>query len=138
MGSTVAKLFFLAFFFYSQSYAQVFSLPFSEEKTDVPIDQTIQTFEKLDVDSTDFEEKFRVMAPDIERQLDLMRSDCQEKGGEASARQRCFREVVRRQKRYFEISYKLKKSLLVELHKRQLSQLELSKDTAIKELDKQF
>lgn len=134
----MAKLLLIIFFSISNSYAQVFSLPFADENSEIPIDKTIEIFEKLNVDNNEFEEKFRLMAPDIERQLDIMRSDCQEKGGPASTRQRCFREVVSRQKRYLEVSFKLKKALLIDLHKKQLTQLEQSKDTAIKELDKQF
>lgn len=133
----MAKLFFLVAFLGLNAHAQIFSLPFGGN-SEAGIDKMISDFAKLDTDTADFEDKFRLTSLEIERQLDIMRSDCQEKSGDSSVKQRCFREVVTRQKKYLESSYEAKKSVLTALHKKQITQLEQSRDLALKELDKQF
>lgn len=137
MGSTVAKLFFIVLLISLQTRAQIFSLPFGGDGQ-ASIDQMITALGKLDSDASDFEEKFRQNSLEIERQLDIMRSDCQEKSADASGRQRCFRDVIARHKKYLETSFEAKKNLLGVLHKRQMTQLEQSREQALKEIEKQF
>ena len=133
----MAKLFFIAFLVSGVAQAQIFSLPFKDGET-APIDKVIESLQKLETDSAGYEDRFRQLTLEIERQLDIMRSDCQEKTGDAALKQRCFREVVTRHKKYLESSYDAKKTLLIALHKRQLSQLEEGREQSLKELDKQF
>lgn len=137
MGRTVAKLLFITLLSILPAHAQIFSLPFGGGG-ETTVDEAIASLAKLDTDASDFEDKFRQTSLDIERQLDIMRSDCQEKTGDASTKQRCFRDVVARHKKYLENSFEAKKTLLTALHKRQMTQLDQSREQALKELDKQF
>ena len=134
MDFTVARL-LLLILLCSSAHAQIFSFGGG---SDSPLDKSIEALPKMDVDSADFEDKFRQSTLEIERQLDIIRSDCQEKGGDSSSRQKCFRDVVTRHKKYIENSYEAKKALLARLHKKQLIQLEQGKDQALKEFEKQF
>lgn len=134
----MAKLLFVALFFAVSARAQIFKLPTFGKDAPSGLAATIEAFGKLKTDGPDFEERFKQGSLEIERQLDIMRSDCVEKTGEASQKQRCFRELVGHHKKYLESSFEAKKILLAALHKRQLENLEQSRDLALKELEKQF
>lgn len=133
----MARLLLLIAFVSLSASAQIFSFG-GGSGGDSPLDKSIEALPKLDVESPDFEDKFRQATLEIERQLDIMRSECQEKSGDTSARKTCFRDVVTRQKKYIESAYEAKKALLAQLHKRQMTQLEQGKEQALKEFDKQF
>jgi|GEM_PF-2758648 len=136
--------FILAFLFASLSaHAQLFQNPFSgsgEDKnaTEGPaLEKVLGELEALEV-SGGFEERYRTLTLEIERQLDLKRGDCGEITVNKSDKQRCFRNIVTAHKRYLERGFSLKKVYLQRLHERQLTALEEAKTKALSELERQF
>lgn len=122
--------------------AQIFQNPFgsSEDKkvTESPaLEKVLSELEALEV-GNDFEEKYRTLSIEIERQLDLKRGDCGESVSNKADKQRCFRNIVSAQKRFLERGFTLKKTYLQKLHERQLKALEAAKTKALSELERQF
>jgi hypothetical protein len=139
----MAKFIQLALLFASLSaHAQLFQNPFSggEDKktTESPaLEKVLSELEALEV-SSGFEDRYRTLTLEIERQLDLKRGDCGESTVSKSDKQRCFRNIVTAHKRYLERGFVLKKVYLQRLHERQLKALEEAKTKALSELERQF
>lgn len=122
--------------------AQIFQNPFGggEEKKvseSSALEKVLRELEALEVNGG-FEERYRTLSIEIERQLDLKRGDCGESTGSKPDKQRCFRNIVSAHKRYLERGFSLKKVYLQKLHERQLTALEEAKTKALSELERQF
>jgi hypothetical protein len=120
--------------------AQIFQLPFSSDKSasgGSALDKLLNDFEVIEVNN-DFEDKYRKISIEIERQLDLKRSECSETGANKSDKQRCFRTIISSHKRFLEKSFDLKKIYLKKIQEDQLSALDEAKEKALKELERQF
>jgi hypothetical protein len=122
--------------------AQIFQNPFGgrdEKKAgeSSALEKVLSELEALEA-SGGFEERYRVLSIEIERQLDLKRGDCGESTANKSDKQRCFRSIVSSHKRYLERGFSLKKVYLQKLHERQLTALEEAKARALSELERQF
>lgn len=135
----MAKLFWLILLLSPSVGAQIFSLPFNDTDNKTPWQKALSGMRELKPEEDkDFEEKFKGQSSDAEKMLELQRMECQEKNPVGAARQRCFRDVVARNKEYIEASYQAKTRILILLHQRQLKQLEEDKTKALQDLDKQF
>ena len=139
----MAKFISLVVFVVSlQAQAQIFQNPFGggEEKkaTESPaLEKVLSELEALEVNGG-FEDRYRTLSIEIERQLDLKRGDCGESLANKSDKQRCFRNIVSAHKRYLERGFSLKKVYLQKLHERQLTALDEAKTKALSELERQF
>lgn len=120
----------------SIAYAQVFGLSLGEEKKMSGVEALLQEMDKLAVDSA-FDEKYRNVSLEIERQLDLKRGECIEVSVRAE-KEKCFREVVTLQKSYLEKSHVLKKKYLLQIHEEQISGLDEAHAKALKDLERHF
>ncbi|MBY0516001.1 MAG: hypothetical protein K2P81_03760 [Bacteriovoracaceae bacterium] len=122
------------------AFAQIFQLPFTSDKTESggsALDKLLNDFESIEVNN-DFEDKYRKISLEIERQLDLKRSECSETGANKSDKQKCFRVIISTHKRFLEKSFELKKTYLKKIQEDQLSALDEAKEKALKELERQF
>ncbi len=134
----MARLFLALTFFSTLAQAQIFNLPFSDEKTQTlpKLEKHLKELESLEI-SKDFEERYRGITVEIEKQLDLKRGECAENQVK-SEKQKCFRSVVSYHKRFLERSFDLKKDYLKSLHEQQLNALNQARTNALKELERQF
>lgn len=139
----MAKFILVCLMVSMSAHAQLFQNPFSgssEDKktTEGPaLEKVLAELEALEVNGG-FEERYRTLTLEIERQLDLKRGDCGESTVNKSDKQRCFRNIVTAHKRYLERGFSLKKIYLQRLHERQLTALEEAKTKALGELERQF
>lgn len=118
---------------------QVFGLPFGgkSEESASGVDKLIGELEALSLDK-DFDERYRTLTLEIERQLDLKRSECAELGAAKSDKEVCFRGAVQAQRRYLTKAFEFKKRYLATIHEAQLKDLEETHAKALKELERQF
>ena len=133
----MAKLLYFLVFVPLFAHAQLFQLPFGEDKNAAQspaLEKSLTELEKLEV-GVGFEEKYRQISLDIERQFDAKRAECSEV---TQNKQRCFRDIVTGQKRYLERSFDLKKEYLKKLHEQQLGALDEAHAKALKEIERQF
>ncbi len=139
----MAKFIQLVFLFASLNvHAQLFQNPFGsgddKKVSESPaLEKALRDLESMEVGSG-FDERYRTLSIEIERQLDLKRGDCGENVGNKTDKQRCFRNIVTAHKRYLERGFVLKKVYLQRLHERQLTALEEAKTKALSELERQF
>lgn len=122
--------------FINIAYAQVFGISLGEEKKLSGVELLLQEMDKLSVDNS-FDEKYRNVSLEIERQLDLKRGECVEVSARAE-KEKCFREVVTLQKTYLEKSHVLKKKYLLLIHEEQLNGLDEAHAKALKDLERHF
>lgn len=122
--------------FINIAYAQVFGISLGEQKKLSGVEILLQEMEKLSVDNS-FDEKYRNVSLEIERQLDLKRGECVEVSARAE-KEKCFREVVNLQKTYLEKSHVLKKKYLLLIHEEQLNGLDGAHAKALKDLERHF
>jgi hypothetical protein len=122
--------------FINIAYAQVFGISLGEEKKLSGVEVLLQEMEKLSVDNS-FDEKYRNVSLEIERQLDLKRGECVEVSARAE-KEKCFREVVTLQNTYLEKSHVLKKKYLLLIHEEQLNGLDGAHAKALKDLERHF
>jgi len=137
----MAKLILLALALAApMAQAQLFQNPFSSGKTapsaGSPLTRALDVLDKLEIGAS-FEERYRTLSLEIERQVDLRRSDCLEMG-QRSERERCFRDIVTEQKRYIERGYVLRKDYLQRIHEQQVKALGDARARALSELERQF
>jgi hypothetical protein len=123
----------------SEAHAQLFQNPFSNKTTTPAGNALVRALDELDKLElgTSFEERYRTLSLEIERQLDLRRSDCLEIP-QKSERERCFRDIVTEQKRYIERGFVLRKDYLQRIHGQQLKALDDARAKALSELERQF
>lgn len=134
----MARLLLALTFVSTLAHAQIFNLPFSDDKPQTlpTLEKHLKDLEALEV-SKDFEERYRLVTVEIEKQLDLKRGECAEiqvKG----EKQKCFRNLISYHKRFLERSFDLKKDYLKSLHEQQLNALNQARSSALKELERQF
>ncbi|MFP5492849.1 MAG: hypothetical protein ACLGG0_15205 [Bacteriovoracia bacterium] len=122
--------------FINFAYAQVFGISLGEEKKLSGVEVLLQEMDKLAVDNA-FDEKYRSVSLEIERQLDLKRGECVELSVRAE-KEKCFREVVTFQKSYLEKSHVLKKKYLMQIHEEQINGLDEALAKALKDLERHF
>lgn len=101
-----------------------------------PLSKSIDELEALELNA-DFEDRYRGLALEIERQFDLRRSSCTELP-QRPERERCFRDVIGLQKRYLTTGHRFKRSYLEKIHAQQLKGLDEANAQAIRELERQF
>lgn len=118
------------------AHAQVFGISLGEEKKLTGIEVLLQEMDKLSVEDS-FDEKYRAISLEIERQLDLKRGECIELSVRGE-KEKCFREVVGLQKSYLEKSHVLKKKYLVQIHEQQLNGLDEAHAKALKDIERHF
>lgn len=123
----------------TSAVAQVFGLPFGgkSEESVSGVEKLIGELEALSIDKN-FEERYRTLTLEIERQLDLKRSECAELGAAKSEKEVCFRGVVQSQRRYLTKAFEFKKRYLINIHETQIKDLEETQTKALKELERQF
>ena len=136
----MAKIFYLSLIMLSGlAQAQIFQLPFGDKSEGAPapaLERSLADLDKLEITSS-FEEKYRALTIEIERQFDLKRGECAENTTKAD-KQRCFRDVITAQKRFLERSFELKKEYLKKLQEQQMAALDEAKQKALNELERQF
>ncbi len=126
----------LLYFLVTLAEAQLFgSAPAPSEELRA-LTKSIDEFEALEL-SAGFEDRYRTLILDIERQFDFRRSSCTEVPVKAE-RERCFRDVVGLQKRYLTSGHRFKRLYLEKIHQQQLQGLDEAHAQALKELERQF
>lgn len=132
----MARSLLVFLFIANVAHAQVFGISLGDEKKLTGIDGLLQEMDKLAVDSS-FDEKYRAVSLEIERQIDLKRGECVEVGVRAE-KEKCFRDVVKLQKSYLEKSHVLKKKYLLQIHESQITGLDEAHAKALKDLERHF
>lgn len=132
----MARFVFILVLLMQSAVAQVFGLPFGEKEPVVGVAKLLAELDELDVNNQ-FEDKYRTLILEIDRQLELKRVECTELPTRPE-KEKCFRDIVQTQRKFFEKSYTIKKNYLKLIHEAQLKGLDEAHAKALKDLERQF